>query len=517
MAEKKGNQKLPNKKANNISGSNTSEWLFLAPILILTYILYSGTLKNYFIINWDDDGYIINNPLIKDLSWKSIVFMFSHFHLDNYHPLTTLSNALEYHLYKLNPKPYHFNNLVLHLLNTTLVFYFIRQLIKNKEASLLAALLFAIHPMHVESVSWISERKDVLYTAFFLLSLITYNRFIQEEKKYLLAWSVAFMFLSCLSKPAAVALTPVLFLLDYYSGKKIMMSSLIQKIPFLILSLLFGIMVLLSQSQSGSMNMVEHIPIIDKIFFVCYGLVFYIVKLFAPIHLSAMYLYPLKDNGLLPMEYYLAPFVLIALIIFIFKFKKIRKELIFGFLFYFFTIAMVIQLVPVGKAIVAERYSYMPYIGLFFILAKLYTMLQNNEFANAQKIKSVMNITIGIFIIIFCVGTWNRNKDWKDSYSLFSDIIKQQPYNYFGYYARGNGRTLQNDVKGAIEDYSQAIQLDSTYDVLWYNRGVQREKINEKAAAADDYTQAIKINPQDSKSFYNRGNIKVESGNLLGA
>ena len=517
MAEKKGNQKLPNKKANDISESNTSVWLFLAPILIFTFILYSTTLKNYFIINWDDDGYIINNPLIKDFSWKSIVFMFSHFHLDNYHPLTTLSNAIEYHLFKLNAKPYHFNNLVLHLLNTTLVFYFIRQLVKDKNAALLAALLFAIHPMHVESVSWISERKDLLYTAFFLLSLITYNRFIQEEKKYLLAWSIALMFLSCLSKPAAVALTPVVFLLDYYSGKKITMSSIVQKIPFLFLSLLFGIMVLFSQSKSGSMNMVEHFPIMDKFFFVCYGLVFYLLKLFVPIHLSVMYLYPLKENGLLPMEYYLAPLVILALIISIFKFKKIQKELLFGFLFYFFTLAMVIQVVPVGKAIVAERYSYVPYIGLFFILAKLYVMVKNNEFENAQKIKPVMNIIIGIFIVIFCVGTWNRNKDWKDSDSLFSSIIKQQPDNYYGYYARGSGRLLQNDHRGAIEDYSHAIKLDSAHDFLWYNRGVELEKINEKAAASYDYTQAIKLNPQHSKALYNRGNLKFASGNLVGA
>lgn len=490
---------------------------FLAPILILTFFIYSNTFKNYFIINWDDDGYIINNPLIKDLSWKSIVFMFSHFHLDNYHPLTTLTNAIEYHLFKLNAKPYHFNNLVLHLLNTTLVFYFIRQLIKNKEAALLVALLFAIHPMHVESVSWISERKDLLYTAFFLASLIMYNRFLQEDKKSLLLWSVALMLLSCLSKPAAVALTPVLFLLDYYAGKKITMGSILQKLPFLFLSLLFGIIAILTQSKSGSMNMVEQFPLMDKFFFVCYGFLFYIVKLVAPIHLSAMYLYPEKVEGLLPMTYYLAPFILLVGILFIIGLKKMRNEIVFGLLFYFFTIAMVIQVVPVGKAIVAERYSYVPYIGLLFILAKLYLMVKNNEFAITQKVKQALNIVIGIVILAFCVMTWNRNKDWKDSYSLFSAIIKQEPESYYGYFARGVGRTLQNDSKGAIEDYSQAIQQDSTLDFIWYNRGVELEKVNDKQAAINDYTQAIQLNPKHNKSFYNRGNLRFASNDLPGA
>jgi protein O-mannosyl-transferase len=517
MAENKKNQKPSAKSATNISENSTSTWVFLAPVLILTFVLYSGSLKNYFIINWDDDGYIINNPLIKDFSWKSIVFMFSHFHLDNYHPLTTLSNAIEYHLFKLNPKPYHFNNLVLHLLNTTLVFYFIKQLIKNKEAAALAALLFAIHPMHVESVSWISERKDLLYTAFFLLALITYNRFLLEEKKNLLVLSMVFMILSCLSKPAAVALTPLLFLMDYYSGKKITKNSIIQKIPFFIISLLFGVLALLTQSRSGSMNMVGHFPLVDKLFFVCYGLSFYLVKFFYPFHLAAMYLYPVKVNGFLPMEYYLAPLLILVMIISFFRFKKIQRELIFGFLFYFFTLAMVIQVVPVGKAIVAERYSYVPYIGLFFILAKLYVMVKNNKFESAQKIKPVMNIIIGICIVVFCFITWNRNKDWKDSNSLFTSIVKQQPESYYGYFARGVGRTLQNDPKGAIDDYSQAIKRDSIHDFLWYNRGVEFEKINEKTRAAADYTQAIKINPQHAKSFYNRGNLKFVSGDLAGA
>lgn len=515
MAKKKENQQSQNKKAAAVS--NTSEWIFLAPILILTFFLYSTTLKNYFIINWDDDGYIINNPLTKDLSWQSIVYMFSHFHLDNYHPLTTLSNAIEYHFFKLNAKPYHVNNIVLHLLNTTLVFYFIRQLIKNKEAALLAALLFAIHPMHVESVSWISERKDLLYTAFFLLSLIMYNRFLQEDKKQLLAWSITLMLLSCLSKPAAVALTPVLFLLDYYFGKKITMASVLQKVPFLLLSLLFGSIAILSQSKSGSMNMVEQYAFMDKFFFVCYGFLFYIVKLFVPLHLSAMYLYPEKVDGLLPMAYYLAPFILIIAVIFIIGLKKMQREIVFGLLFYFFTIAMVIQIVPVGKAIVAERYSYVPYIGLFFILVKLYVMIRNNEFTNAEKIKLALNIVIGIVILVFCVMTWNRNKDWKDSNSLFSAIIRQQPDSYYGYFARGVGRSLQNDSKGTIEDYTEAIKRDSTLDAVWYNRGVEFEKINEKQRAINDYTQAIMLNPKHSKSYYNRGNLRFGSNDLQGA
>lgn len=514
MVEKKKHKKQPAQTSKVVSKKNIAAWLYLAPVLVLTFILYATTLSNYFIINWDDDGYIINNPMLKDFSWNSIVFMFTHFHLDNYHPITTLSNAIEYHLFQLNPTPYHFNNIMLHLLNTGLVFYLIKLLLKNKEAAFIVALLFAIHPMHVESVAWISERKDLLYTAFFLLSLILYHRFITENNNKCLIYAVAMMLLSCLSKSAAVALTPVLFLVDFYGGKKITIRSLLPKIPFFILSVLFGVLVLISQNKSGSMNMVAHFSIFDKLFLASYGLVFYIAKLFVPIHLSSMYLYPVKVNGFLPMEYYLSPLVIVAVVLLFFKFKQIQKELLFGFLFYFFTVAMVIQVVPVGKAIVAERYSYVPYIGLFFIIARFYLMIRNNEIGNTQKIKPVLTSVLVIYALIFCFLTWNRNKEWKDSYTLFSSIIERQPDSYYGYYTRGIGRGLLNDTQGAIDDYTKAIEVDPEHDDLWYNRGVELEKINQKDAAFTDYTRAIKINPRHAKAFYNRGNLKFLKGNL---
>ena len=516
MSKKIKNKQASQQLSKSAKGGSAPVWIYLIPVLILTFLIYSNTLKNYFIINWDDDGYIINNPMIKELSWDSIMYMFSHFHLDNYHPLTTLSHAIEFHLFNLNPLPYHFDNLVLHLINTILVYYFIQLLLKHKEAAVLVALLFAIHPMHVESVAWLSERKDLLYTCFFLLSLIYYHQFIYSVQRKYLIYSILFMLLSCLSKSAAVALTPVLFLLDFYSNKKFTPKSIIPKIPFLILSVLFGVIALYSQGSSGAMNMVQHFSFLDKPFLAFYGLAFYLIKLFAPIHLSSMYLYPVKVNSMLPVEYYLAPLIIIPIVI-LFRFKQIQKELFFGFLFYFFTLAMVIQVVPVGKAIVADRYSYVPYIGIFFILAKGYILIRNNEMINAQKIKPVAAIVLILYVLLFCISTWNRNKDWKDSYTLFSSVIKLQPDRYFGYFARGLGLSLQNDVQGAINDYTKGIEADPENDVLWYNRGVEMEKINQPDAAIADYSRAVQINPKNAKSFYNRGNLKFGKGNLKDA
>ena len=490
----------------------------LAFVLLLTLVVYFPSLKNTFVSNWDDGGYIIANEMIRNISWKSIVYMFTHFHLGtNYHPLTTLTNAIEFHFFGLNPQPYHFNNLILHLLNTALVFYFIKLLIKNKNGALLAALLFGIHPMHVESVAWVSERKDILYTTFFLTSLIFYVRFITEGKNKLLIWSVLLMLLSCLSKPAAVTLTPVLFLLDYFFEKKITWQLVVQKIPFLLLSVLFGVLAIISQKGSGSMNMVENFPFTDRIFFGAYGLAFYLVKAIVPVNLSAMYLYPQKMNGWLPVEYYLSPLLLIGLIAIMYKSKKLQKDLLFGLLFYLFTIALVIQIIPVGKAIVADRYSYVPYIGLFFIVAKIYKLISEGEPILVEKIKpAIINISLIAFVLFFSVTTWNRTKDWLDSYTLFSDMIKKQPDNYYAYYLRGSGLSIANNYADAAKDYSSAIKLDPSHDFLWYNRATMLENIDKKAAEYD-YTEVIKLNPQHYNAYYNRGNIRYSFGNLNGA
>lgn len=508
MSGKKSQAKSPQKAPIPVAETSTPDWVYLIGVLLLTFFVFSPTLKNYFIINWDDDGYIINNPMLKEFSWDSVVYMFTHFHLDNYHPLTTFANAVEYHLFKLNPRPYHFFNLLLHLINTSLVFYFIRQVLKSEKAALIVALLFAIHPMHVESVAWLSERKDLLYTAFFMGALIVYNRFLQDENNIKLLYaSAGLMLLSCLSKSAAVALTPVLFLLDFYTGKKINLTSVIQKLPFIALSLLFGVLALMSQGQSGSMNMVTGFSLFDKLFLASYGLAYYLIKLLVPLNLSSMHLYPVKVDGILPTEYYLAPLLLIALLVLVFKAKKLQNELIFGFLFYLFTVAMVIQVVPVGKAIVAERYTYVPYIGLFFIIAKFYQMMSDNEFQNSGSLKNIFTGTIAVLSLFYCYQSYSRTKDWKDSYTLFSSCIKNNPDSYYGYFARGVGRTLMNDPNGAISDYTAAAQCDSSNADIWYNRGVELEKVNKHKDAFSDYSMAIKVDSLYDKAYYNRGNI----------
>ncbi len=488
--------------------------LILGCILFITAIVFSNSIDNTFIINWDDDGYILNNPLIKEFSLAGIKTIFTVPHLDNYHPLTTLSNAIELELFGLNPKPYHVINLMFHLLNTFLVFRFVKSLSGRMEVAAITALFFGIHPMHVESVVWVSERKDLLYTFFFLGSLIAYLKYNVEKKSTYFMLALVLLLCSLLSKPAAVVLSPVLLLIDYYNGRKMTAKVLIEKIPFFALSLFFGILAMHIQQSSGSTNMAPVFPLFDRIFLVSYALVFYIVKLLVPFGLSAIHLYP--NLHALTWEYYAAPAMLILLVGLIYKAGEYRKDLIFGTLFFVITIAMVIQIIPVGRSIVSERYCYVPYIGLFFILGKLYCWIIDNKISFAQKIRPYILYIFAGFAIVCLILTWNRNKVWKDSNALFTAAIETNPNDYFGYFARARGELLMEDTRGALVDYNEVVRLNPTYAEGLYSRGVVNEKINVADAVAD-YTAAIRLSPKHANAFYNRGNLKINAGDYKGA
>jgi len=219
--------------------------IIVIAILLVTYISFYPSIKNSF-TNWDDPGYVTENPKITHLKSDGIehFFSFSDFTVGNYHPLTMLSLALDYNSAKLSPARYHKVNVLFHLLNTFLVFLFIYRLSGKKIiVATIVAILFGIHPMHVESVSWVAGRKDVLFTFFFVAGLITYLRYLNKNKQKILFYFFTFILalLSLLCKPAAVTFPLVILLIDFYYKRKFDIKCLLEKIPFFIVSIIFGI------------------------------------------------------------------------------------------------------------------------------------------------------------------------------------------------------------------------------------------------------------------------------------
>ena len=231
------------KKAGKKTSSYTrGSVLVLAGIILLTLIVFSNSIGNNFVTNWDDKGYLMDNGYIKVITPESIKAIFHSYYNGNYHPLTTISYALEYKFFGFNPKPFHIDNLIIHLLNIVLVFVLMQLLMGRIEASCIAALFFGIHPMHVESISWISERKDVLYTFFYLGALINYIYYLRAEhkKKRYFVMALVLFGLSLLSKSAAISFPVLLLLIDYYHDRKFDKKIVLEKLPFLSFSVAFG-------------------------------------------------------------------------------------------------------------------------------------------------------------------------------------------------------------------------------------------------------------------------------------
>jgi protein O-mannosyl-transferase len=519
------------KRKSNSMGyfGNTTIFVCLFFLVVLTYLVFSNSLKNYFIINFDDNLYVMGVQDLKNLSYADVKTIFTTIIKEYYHPLAILSLAVDYHFYGLDAYHFHLTNLIFHIANVILVFRLIYILCKRIEAAFIVSLFFAVHPMHVESVSWISERKDVLYTFFFLFSLISYLIYLKNDKKYgYLVLSLIFFIFSLLSKPAATCLTVAIVLFDYYWMRKFTLRVILEKVPFLLLSITFGIIAISAQKSVGALNDLSMVySYFDRIFLISFSFMFYIVKAVFPFNLSAIYYYPDKINGWLPMNYYIAPLGIAFIIFMIIKFTKIRRELLFGFVFYFVTIALVLQFIPVGFAIVSERYSYVPYIGLFFIVGKLYCDFVDNKFGNFNKTRrNYINFLILLLAALFSFGSHERNKVWSSGIALFSDIIEKNPDRGHAYFARGNAKYENKDKPGALADFqdaikhnykspmvynnradcyghmdstakaiigfTEAINLDSTFGSAYFNRALAKQKIKDYAGSVDDYKKAIK-------------------------
>ena len=265
--------------------------ILIGLILIIAFASFSPCLRNSF-VNWDDNGYVSDNTTLKPFSLSSVKIIFTSFNLGHYHPLTMLSYALEYQFFKLNPFGYHLDNLILHLLNCLLVFWLIFILSENIFISFLTAVLFGIHPLQVESVAWISERKNLLYAFFFLSAMLAYVFYIKSnrELKYYFLGLVLFIF-SLLAKSMAVTLPLVLLLVDYFLNRKVGKAMFLDKIPFFILSLVFGIIAIFGVYSSGALRHENSYGLASILIVAAHGVVFYLSKIFLPLKLSCLYPY----------------------------------------------------------------------------------------------------------------------------------------------------------------------------------------------------------------------------------
>jgi protein O-mannosyl-transferase len=475
--------------------------------VVLTLIAFFPAFKNEF-TNWDDSGYIVDNVLIRSLSAENIGEIFSTYVQGNYHPLTVLSNALEYRFFELSPWIYHFNNILLHILNSILVLIFINRLTGRIEIAGITAILFGIHPMHVESVAWVSERKDVLYTFFFLASLICYMIYRKSASKKYYVFSLLLFLLSLLSKGQAVVLPLVFLLVDFYMGREKKWSLLTEKIPFFALSLIFGVVAVIAQKSSDAIQSSQLFTFFERICFASYGMLMYLVKLVIPYKLSCFYPYPFKTNNLLPFYFYICP--LIAGLVFLAVYRTLRYTRVaaFGFLFFLVTIVLVLQLLAVGSTIMSDRYSYVPYIGIFFIIGSAYDYIARHR----RQFRTVIAGLLVAWSLMLIVVARKQCMVWRNSLSLWNNVIEKYPMVPVAH----NNKALVYKNEGkydlALQGYNKALEVDPTYQGSYENRGNIYFLTGRYEEAIVDFNKALSLKENSEVAFNSRGAVYFNQG-----
>jgi len=471
----------------------TVYWLIAG--LLLTLIVYIPSLTNG-LTNWDDNLYV-NSSYVNNHSFAGIVKIFSVYFAGNYHPLTLLSLGIDQLIGGNNPFMFHFTNLVLHLLNTFLVFLLVRRLTKNDLLAILTFILFGVHTLHVESVAWVSERKDVLYSFFFLISLTVYTSYASGRKGFYYGLSLLFFLLSLLAKGQAVILVVLLPFIDYVKGRKwFSVKSLSEKVPFLLLSMIFSLVAFRAQ-ESGHTLHFEYFSLPQRFAFASFGTAQYLIKSIIPFDLAAFYPYPSKlANGSIPSSYWL---YIISLPVFFtgsyFLFKR-SKIYTFGLSLFFLSLLPLLQLIPVGSAIMADRYFYIPSIGLLLCFAFGLLEIRNT------RIRYVLFI---IFILMFSIQSFSRCRVWKDSITIWDDVINKYPDLKDAFCNRGSAYGELGQWDKAIVDYSRMIEIDPKDRDGYYSRGVAYANLGQWEKAISNYTHAIEIDPKYPVAYYNQG------------
>ncbi|OFX51422.1 MAG: hypothetical protein A2046_04480 [Bacteroidetes bacterium GWA2_30_7] len=491
-----------------------NNYFYILVIIAFTFITFLSSLKNDF-VNWDDDFYVLQNPDIRELTITSVSNIFSSEYFGFYLPLTIVSYSINYSIGGLNPFGYHLLNIILHVISTIVLFFLVKNLKFTINLAFFVALIFAIHPLRVESVVWISERKDVLYVCFYLISLLFFSIYILKETKknkwYLL--SLLFFILSLLSKTSAVTLPLILLLIVYLTNKEPFSKLLIKLIPFFLLSLIFGILTVYElDSGKNIYEYEENYTFIDKFFLATYSFIFYILKLIFPFDLSPTHYFPNKTDGLLPLQYYFSGLLTVFFAYLLYLYRK-NRVVVFGAFIYIFAILLFLQILPAGRTIASERYSYIAHIGLLIIIGYFLNMY----FAKREKLLILTTILIGLFMSFL---TYRYSLIWKNGETLFTHSILKNENKSLGYINRGlahyYGFTENNkiDYNKAFQDFDKAISIDKKNSEGWFNRGncyFNMQKINE---AERDFDKTLSIDSLNFKAWNNRGLIYAYKGNF---
>ena len=558
-------------------------------------------------INYDDPAYVTENIHIRNgMTTEAVRWAFTTGYASNWHPVTWMSHMLDVQLFGLNPRGHHLTNLLLHIANTLLLFFVFNRMTKAPWKSTFVAALFALHPLHVESVAWVAERKDVLSTFFWMLTIVAYIHYVAHRRLHNYLSVLIFFGLGLMAKPMVVTLPFVLLLLDYWplgrlqgagsgehgagsakqtssraqeplsankrkSRKKLTDQSiappsvpvtpevfspgprhpgsvqsgasvpssppsflrppssvnthhssfiihhssalrplLLEKIPLFALAAFSCIVTFIAQQKGGAVKSIEVFPFSVRIANALVSYVIYIEQTLWPHNLAVFYPHP----GLWPLWRVLGSGLLLIGVTFIAIWKARRVPcLAFGWLWFTGTLVPVIGIVQVGRQALADRYTYIPLIGLFIMAAWGIPELLKKWRATHLSRKEKLFASSALVLISLFIVTWVQVGYWRDSLILYDHALRVTGPNDTIHYSRGLAYATLGDYRQAIEDYDEAIAINPEAAEAYNNRGGVYSKLGNNRQAISDYDRAIQIYPKSIIAYYNRGEAYGKLGN----
>ena len=487
--------------------------VFLA---VITLMVFVRTVHHEF-VNYDDDRYVYGNPhVIQGLSWKGIAWAFTHCVNGNWHPLTVMSDMLDCRLYGLNAGGHHLTSVLLHTTAVILLFLVMREMTGATWRSALVATVFAIHPLRVESVAWVAERKDVLSGVFFMLTLWAYARYARHPfsvVRYL--WVAGLFTLGLMSKPMLVTLPFVLLLLDYwplnrFGGRDYPVNHfwvprrlILEKIPLLALSGAACMATMVAQRE-----IIMTVPLALRIGNAVVSYAVYLKQMFYPAGLAVFYPYPFK--GLPFGEIALAILVLAAISAAAFLGRQKRPYVLVGWLWYLGMLVPVIGLVQVGGQARADRYTYLPQIGLYFALTWVVAELS----VGWRHRRVVLTGLTAIIIAGLSFSAWLQTSYWRNSESLWTRTLAVTTDNYIAHNDLGEVFAQAGRLDEAIAHFQEAVEIKPDHASAHNNLGhalVREGKLNE---AMGHFQTALEIQPNFADAYYNLGVALMQEGRV---
>ncbi len=480
---------------------SVSDYLPLLIVLAVTALAFYPTLDNGF-VNWDDEPNLLENKqVMAPFSIANTIAIFTSTVIGNYNPLPIFTFHLEYQLVQFKPFLYHFNNLWLHLACVFLVFRIMRKLGLSSMAAMFVALLFGIHPMRVESVAWVTERKDVLFAVFFLGAIDVYIRQLQNPRPAARYWMliIPLTILALLAKIQAVALPLAMLSIDYLLRRPLSLKLIWEKWIFWLLSFVVGALgvYFLRVNESISSDDPTGFNIVDRLFIGSYSYIVYLMKWIFPWKMSPLYPYPEKlDQLFYASTLPLAGVAILSLI----AFKRDWRPLLFGILFFTFNVMFMLQIVGAGQGFIADRFTYIPYLGLFYLTGVLFDWVA----ANRPTMKTALQGSLIAYLFVFGLLTMKQCGIWKSGDLLWGHVLNyyqnvSTPWNNRAQIYRKNGDSLREQGKNqeafvadslALFDLGKSLSLKANVEA-YNSRGKILFSRGDIAGAFSDYTNAV--------------------------